>query len=187
MTTTFVLPDGRILSFGVPFVLNDIQYPANWLELAGDVDLDERSITRQSVADQAPSLESVKANAVASVNRAAEETRLRYITPGDGQALTYKQKVDEARLILLDANSTAAANAMDSATLKATYPMIWSSIPSDGATPEAVATLVHGMALAWAQTGALIEKMRRDALSAIEAATTADGVAAAASVDWSVA
>lgn len=131
-------------------------------------------------------LASIKANAIARINEEAESARLRYITQGDGQTMTYRQKLDEARLILLDSASVTEANGMDSATLQATYPMIWASIPSDGATPEAVATTVQTLSLAWAQIGAQIEKKRRDAVVAITGAANAADVSAAATVDWSV-
>lgn len=54
MPTTYSLPDGRTLTHGVPFVLGDVQYPPNWLELAASDDLSARSITRTVISDPQP-------------------------------------------------------------------------------------------------------------------------------------
>lgn len=129
-------------------------------------------------------LASAKAEALAAIDAAAESARLLYITAGAGQSMTYDAKQLEAREILFDAASTAAADAMDSATLKSVYPMIWASIPATGATPSAVATAVQAQALAWAAKGAEIEKARLDAKAAVQAAVTSDQVAAAKVVVW---
>lgn len=136
------------------------------------------------IQQQRPSLDASKSIACEAVNSAAEAQRLRYITSGIGQSMTYSQKLDEARMILVDDAATTAADAMTPDELKATYPMIWASIPADGKTASVVAASVHGKALAWAQIGAQIEKKRRDALDAIAAAATPEQVAAAATVEW---
>lgn len=129
-------------------------------------------------------LATLRAAAVAKVNAEAEAVRLNYITGGVGQTMTYDAKLSEARLILIDEASKAAADAMDEATLKAHYPMIRSGLGVDGAKPSDVAALVQGKALAWAQIGATIERKRRQAHAGIGAATTPEQVAVAATVDW---
>lgn len=118
-------------------------------------------------------LDACKRAAARSVNAVAESERMQYLTPGAGQALTYNAKLDEARLILLD---PAAADALDSAALRAAFPMVWASIPSDGATASTVAAMVQAKALAWAQVGAAIEKKRNTLLDAIDAAQTVEAV-----------
>lgn len=127
-------------------------------------------------------LDEVKRVLTARVSDAAEAARLRYITGGAGQALTYDQKLIEARAILAD---TAVADAMTSDALRVAYPMTWASIPADGSTPGEVASRVAAMSAAWFQVGAAIEKARRDAAFAIEAAPTIDAAVSAADVDWS--
>lgn len=144
------------------------------MQLSGDLSRDELEPTV------------IKAFLKARVNAEAESVRLKYITPGSGQAMTYSEKLAEARLILISQQTADAANAMDAATLQATYPMIAACVGVDGATPSTVATTVAGKWAAWAQVGAMIEKKRRAAGAAIEAATTVDAVMAAASVDWTV-
>lgn len=131
-----------------------------------------------------PTIDQRKIQAKAAIDAEAEQKRLIYITSGSGQAMTYDAKQTEAREILFDSSSIAAADAMDSATLKSTYPMIWASIPSDGDTASAVATVIQGRALAWATIGAEIEKARLDAKAAVDAAVTSEQVAAARVVSW---
>lgn len=140
--------------------------------------------TQVRIVRSGQDLSEQKAAATTKVNADAEAQRLHYLTPGIGQSMTYQQKLDEARMILVDDAATTAADAMTPDELKATYPMIWASIPADGKTASVVAASVHGKALAWAQIGAQIEKKRRDALDAIAAAATPEQVAAAAAVEW---
>jgi hypothetical protein len=54
MPLQYTLPDSRVLSAGTPFILGDVQYPANWLELATPGDLTERGITVTEVPDPEP-------------------------------------------------------------------------------------------------------------------------------------
>lgn len=132
-------------------------------------------------------LEAAKTAAILSVNTAAEAKRMTYTTPGSGQAMTYQKKLVEAQIIMVDAASQAAADAMNNADLKANYPMIWASIPKSGATALAVAQLVINTELQWGQIGGVIEKKRNTALLAIEQATTLAAVQEAATVDWTIA
>ena len=186
MTSLFHLPDGQTVAEHTPFSLGGVNYPANWLTLAGPDDLIACGISSEVVIEPPPALAEAKAAAKVRVDVAAEQTRMLYITPGSGQAMTYSEKLAEARLILISQQTADAADAMDAATLQATYPMIAACVGVDGATPSTVATTVVGKWAAWAQVGAMIEKKRRAAGAAIEAATTVDAVTAAASVDWTV-
>lgn len=186
----YVLPDARRVAPDRAFELNGNQYPRNWLKLSSPERREALGITWEAdPAPQAPvdpPLADVKAQLSKQVDAEAEVVRLKYITPGSGQAMTYSEKLAEARLILISQQTADAANAMDAATLQATYPMIAACVGVDGATPSTVATTVAGKWAAWAQVGAMIEKKRRAAGAAIEAATTVDAVMAAASVDWTV-
>ena len=136
---------------------------------------------------EAPQLASVKVNAYGRVDADAEAVRLKHITAGSGQAMTYSEKLAEARLIMISQSTQDEANAMDATTLQATYPMTAACIGIDGATAVEVATTVHASWATWAQIGSKIEKKRRTAKAAIESATTPEAVAAAANVDWTIA
>ncbi len=53
-TVTFTLPDSRVLTPGQPFVLEGVQYPANWLSLATTTELADRGIVRAEILDPEP-------------------------------------------------------------------------------------------------------------------------------------
>lgn len=51
---TYTLPDARIIYQGHAFVLDDVQYPANWLQLAAHEDLAGVGITVSNDPDPVP-------------------------------------------------------------------------------------------------------------------------------------
>lgn len=117
-------------------------------------------------------LDGLKERLKAAVDTAAEAERLRYITPGAGQAMTYSRKVEEARAV----QSADEPEADD-------YPLLAASIGIDGDDIEAVAATVLAMDTAWAQVGAAIERARLIAKRDIDAAADADA-ARAVSPSW---
>ncbi|MFZ4411412.1 MAG: hypothetical protein ACOYOH_29010 [Paracraurococcus sp.] len=121
-------------------------------------------------------LEQAKAAAVAKVDRAAEQARLRFITGGAGQALAYTAKEAEAR-------SFVAPGA------DADYPYLAAERDAQAdigvsATLATVAAEVIAQADAWRSTGATIERLRRGAKLAIEAATSPEAIRAALAITW---
>jgi hypothetical protein len=52
--------------------------------------------------DLGPSLEALRAQSLAEIDAQAEAARLRHITPGAGQALTYERKRAEAEALVRD-------------------------------------------------------------------------------------
>ncbi|WP_449255193.1 hypothetical protein [Bosea sp. (in: a-proteobacteria)] len=95
------------------------------------------------------------------IDAEAERQRLRWITPGAGQAMTYARKVEQAKAVLVDHDS-----------MPADYPMLAASIGIDGADLLAVANLVIAMDQSWEQIGAAIEQARLGAKKAVDAAGT---------------
>lgn len=92
------------------------------------------------------------------IDAAAETVRLKYITAGTGQAMTYQRKVDEAKQAIAETNPKPAD-----------YPLLSASIGIDGANLKAVAAVILGMDAAWAQIGAQIERIRLTAKQDIDA------------------
>ncbi|WP_155272903.1 MULTISPECIES: hypothetical protein [Agrobacterium] len=113
-------------------------------------------------AEEIP-LSEIKAKLKARVDALAEAERKRYITPGEGQAMTYQRKVEEAKRAILEEEPTAAD-----------YTMLAASLGVDGETVKEVATIVLAMDAAWAVIGAGIEKVRMNAKKAIDGAASAD-------------
>lgn len=181
----YTLPDGRQLNHGQAFTLDDIKYPANWLEKASLDDLNDRGILMEEVPDpdpEPPSLEDVKADLLSRIDRTAEDIRLRYITPGSGQALTYDRKRREAAAAIVDPAPDADK-----------YPVLAASIgievPSTGNLKtdfDAIANIVLAREEQWAGIAYHVELRRLGGKRAIEAAQTIeDAQAAFDAVDWS--
>lgn len=123
---------------------------------------------------QPVSLDQAKAMLKASIDSAAEIERMKYITTGSGQAMTYMQKADEARSYL------AATDPVPT-----DYPLISAEVGITAETIQEVAAIVNAAFTQWQQIGAAIEAARLGTKVAIEAATAAEEAQAAAdAVAW---
>lgn len=119
-------------------------------------------------------LASVKAILKSRIDDRAEEERKKYLTPGSGQALTYQEKISEARACLSDKAPTADA-----------YPMLAATIPEDGIDVVAVAQSVLSAYQYFVKAGSIIEATRKKAKASIEAAINVDhAVLSFNSVTW---
>ncbi len=121
-------------------------------------------------APTAVPLVAIKTNLKQRIDTRAENERLKYITPGEGQAMTYQQKVDEARAFKAASNPKAAD-----------YPVLSSEVGITAETLSEVADIVLAAFALWQQIGAAIEAVRLGAKRDIDAA--ADEAAARAIVD----
>lgn len=124
------------------------------------------------VAIEAASVDprSVKIALQQNVDALAEAERLKYITPGNGQAMTYQQKVAEAQAF------KAASNPQPS-----DYPILSSEVGITADTLDEVANIVLAAFAQWQQIGAMIESIRLGAKRDIDAAE--DEAAARAIID----
>ncbi|APY14763.1 hypothetical protein BKD02_11245 [Brucella sp. 09RB8910] len=104
------------------------------------------------------------------VDANAETERLNYITPGNGQAMTYQQKVVEAQALKAATNPKASD-----------YPILSSEVGITADTLGEVADIVLAAFAQWQQIGAAIEAIRLGAKRDIDAAE--DEAAARAIVD----
>ena len=93
-----------------------------------------------------------------------------YITPGDGQAMSYREKLDEAKACLA---AYATERAFKAANPPAgTYPLLESETGIKGANPWKVAQLVNTAFLAWKTAEAAINNLRLRAADDVDAAAT---------------
>lgn len=99
----------------------------------------------------------------------AEIERVKYITPGAGQAMTYSQKAEEARLCL----SAASPDPDD-------YPMLAAEIGITASNLMGVAQVVADANAQWLQIGAAIESVRLATKKAIAEAETIEAAQVAA-------
>lgn len=120
-------------------------------------------------------LAGLKAEARASIDRAAEAIRLRYITGGDGQAMVYQMKADEASRFL----------SLSEPPLDLTgFPLLQAEVGITASDPTALASLWRDMRAEWIAAAASIERLRLAAKSAVDAATCPAEIAAAKAVEW---
>jgi len=116
--------------------------------------------------------ERLKERLKAAIDVEAERQRLRWITPGAGQAMTYARKVEQAKAVLAAQDPQPAD-----------YPMLAASIGIDGADLLTVANLIITMDQGWEQIGAAIEQARLSGKKAVDMAASIEA-ANAIKVIW---
>ncbi|WPE19973.1 hypothetical protein [Shinella zoogloeoides] len=119
-------------------------------------------------------LEEHKRVAKARIDEAAELARLKYITPGAGQAMTYQQKAAEAAACMADEDPQPEL-----------YPLLAAEVGITASTLAGVALAVSQAYAQWAVIGAAIEAARLGAKAAVDAAIDAPAVyAVAGTIVW---
>lgn len=116
-------------------------------------------------------LASIKQSASEMVDKSAEEQRLRWITGGAGQAMTYQAKTQEAMDFL-------AAHARNEEVDPNRYPFLSAEIGISGKTLLDVANVVDFTHRQWAVLAAAIERIRLSSKSAITKAKSEAAVQA---------
>ena len=132
-----------------------------------------------------PTLDETKEALKARVDEAAESERLKYITAGVGQSMTYTEKFKQA----VDYSKKYTAHANDPKNEpgpnEADYLLLKAGLGIDGKTLIEVAETVTYAYAIWQQIGAAIEATRLEGKAAIENAKTADDAQAVfASIKW---
>ena len=119
-------------------------------------------------------LETIKSRAINAVDIFAEQERLKYISPGAGQAMVYQRKVEEADKLVNDANPDPL-----------NYPLLASSIGIEGSTLQEIGELVLATRDQWLQIAALIENIRLSTKRDINEATSQQEIEdIVSSVEW---
>ncbi len=113
-----------------------------------------------------PALSDLKLRAKYTINAAAENARLAYITAGSGQAMVYREKVDEARALQTDTYISPDH-----------YPLLSAEIGITASTLQEIAVVVLSRHAAWLNAAASIETIRQKAKKDIDAATDENTVA----------
>lgn len=112
-------------------------------------------------------LDQIKTTIKASIDHNAEACRLKYITPGAGQAMTYQQKSDEAARYLV-ATSPSAAD----------YPLLSAEVGVTAEDIAGVAAVVDAAFRQWQSIGSAIEAVRLRSKRDIDLAPDADAARA---------
>lgn len=119
------------------------------------------------------------------VDADAEAVRLKYITPGSGMSMTYREKFEQALEVI--ALGELSANALTEAQRIDQYPTIAASVGLEAETLFACAQLVQQKYEAFADLSYGIERTRLAGKAAIAAASDVAGVESAyASITWTV-
>lgn len=118
-------------------------------------------------------LDQWKADLLRFIDLEAEKERLKYITPGAGQAMVYQEKERQARAYLADHTAES-------------FELITMEAQATGVFPEDVANAVVLMAGKWRLVAAFIEARRLAAKQAVEAAANVEQARWAAVVDWTI-
>lgn len=155
MTLFYKLPLNGMFSFGQGYVLPEGAEKISEAEYTAELDA-----SREPLAE---TLDQVKDRLKRWVDTSAETERKKYITPGEGQAMTYQRKVEEAKRAILEEEPAAVD-----------YPMLAASVGVDGDTVKEIATIVLAMDAAWAVIGSAIEKTRLSVKKAIDEAASAE-------------
>lgn len=133
----------------------------------------------------APTFDEIKVDLKTKVDSAAEFERLKYITNGVGQSMTYQTKFEQA----VDYSKKYAAHQADPKNVtppdENEYPLLRASIGIDGSSMIEVAETVTYAFAIWEKIGAAIEGIRLKAKAAIgDAKTEEEAQAAFASIKW---
>lgn len=132
-----------------------------------------------------PTLAETKEALKVRVDAAAETERLKYITNGVGQSMTYQTKFEQA----VDYSKKYAAHIADPKNVTPPddneYPLLQASVGIDGSSMIEVAETVTYAYAVWEKIGAAIEGIRLKAKAAIgDAKTEEEAQAVFASIKW---
>lgn len=119
-------------------------------------------------------LEAYKNKKQAEVDAAVERERLKMITPGEGQAMVYLLKREEAKTFLADPTTDLSL-----------IPHVAKESEKLGLTLTEAAQRIVDQAEIWANLSSEIESERQRVKAEIKAATTVDEVLTACKMDWS--
>ena len=149
----------------IPFTASPDDSNADGVTLYNQIVSDGGITAYEPPADLTPS----KRYARYKVDSAAEEARLRYVTDGAAQAMTYQLKGDEA------AAYVTAGYPVDLTA----YPFIQAEMTSTGKTKEQAADDIVSQRSAWVTLAVAIEETRLTGKTAVDAAVDEAGVDAA--------
>jgi hypothetical protein len=125
---------------------------------------------------QTRDIDEVRAESEREIDAEAERRRLRLITPGDGQSLSYQRKLQQARDVKAGGTNTPLIDAL-----------VGVEVNDQGNvadTRDKVADIVIATAARWEQAEATIDAKRRAAKIAARNATTAKAAYEARLIDW---
>lgn len=137
-----------------------------------DKTVKDRSFTQAEI-NETEDIVSLRNKLKYEVDRQAEVERLKYITPGTGQAMSYTEKRDEA----IRASKEHSPDAAD-------YPTLSADLGITANTIKEIATVVLDTYSQWKVVNRIIERKRLLAKKAIDSSNTPHDVLR--DLDWSL-
>lgn len=123
-------------------------------------------------------LDVLKVRLAREIDATAEQVRLRYVSPGDGMQLVYREKFEQSQGV--QAMGEAAANALSQTSREAQFPTLSASVGIEAATLWECAQLVLQKYAAFAALSLQIERARLTAKQGVKSAADAKAAKAAA-------
>lgn len=153
------------------------------IEGSGPVEQTVVEADRVRLVRSEPALDTIKADLKRKVDYDAEQVRMRYVTPGFGMALTYREKHEQALAVMSLGQSPA--NSLTEAEARAAYPTLAASIGIEAPTLWECAQLVIARYEAFANISHDIERVRLAAKALIGLASDAAAARAAyEAIQW---
>lgn len=126
-------------------------------------------------------LPAARQKAWAIIDEQAEAARMRFITPGAGQAMEYQATEAEGRKFV--ANNYQGYSAEEYPFMEAERLAI-ELATGQPTSPEQIAHIIITQANAWIYAGSEIKRLRREAKIKIEKATSLEEIELYTNVDW---
>ncbi|EJF91696.1 hypothetical protein [Bartonella tamiae] len=132
----------------------------------------EKGLAPNKPEPSKPDMKEFKSHIKQFIDQNAEQERLKYITNGVGQSMTYQEKVAQAENYSGQYTAYLANPDKNTKPNEAEYPLLKASLGIDGDTLLEVAETVTFAYTQWQYVGAEIEKTRLQAKQAIDEAKT---------------
>lgn len=130
----------------------------------------------EAIAPAALSIETVRSLACMRIDADAERQRLKYITPGHGQAMVYSEKAAEAVRFAADTSPTLG-----------NYPLLMAEVGLTADTIEDVVQTILNRRNLWLWIAAKIERARLQAKKLVNESTSPEDIEAiVAGIIWEV-
>lgn len=157
--------------------IGDTGDKSTWrVDFAPNATADQKAAAEAAISAY-DTLADVKSVLSSRVDADAERVRLRYITPGVGQSMTYLEKHNQA--IAVEAMGQQAANALSEQDRTAQFPTLAASVGIEAATLWDCAQIVVQTYEAWAALSNQIERTRLMGKRSISLASDAAAAQAA--------
>lgn len=163
--------------------INGISHPRNIEQLWSAEDLAAVGLKKFIKPKAVVPIETIKADYKRRVDHEAEQRRLQYITPGDGMAMVYREKFEQAQAV--EEMGQAAAEGLTSSEYHAAFPLLSADVDTGGVSLWTAAQDVISAYMQFVQVSSEIEVTRLQGKATIDVAPDEAAVKAAyEAISW---